>query len=87
MLTKNVHEIFGPLLLVKRTRSNLWLQWSGSRDEERFRGPAKVKKCNVTKRKPRGPPAGLGVCAGGVIEDDMLLFHLLHVDRREPELV
>lgn len=47
MLTKNLNEIFGPLLLVKRTQSNLWLQWSGSRDKEHFSGP-KSQKCNVT---------------------------------------
>lgn len=57
-LTENVHEIFGPLLLVKRTRSNLRLQWSGTRDKERFGGPGSKVQCD--KRKPRGPPAGLG---------------------------
>lgn len=30
----------------KRTQSNQWLQWSGSRDKECFSGPR--SKCNVT---------------------------------------
>lgn len=51
-LTENVHEIFGPLLLVKRMR----LQWSGTRHKERFGGPGSKVQCD----KPREPPAGLG---------------------------
>jgi len=53
ILTINVSEIFGPLLLVKRTRS-----CGSSGDKERFSGPG--SKVQRDKRKLRGPPAGLG---------------------------
>lgn len=48
---------------------------------------AKGQKCNVTSVNHVDPLQVWDDVRGGVIEDDMLPFHLLHVDRREPKLV
>lgn len=44
--------MFEPLFLVKG--HNLWLQWRGSGDKERFSGPG-----SKVQRDKREPPAGL----------------------------
>lgn len=48
---------------------------------------AQGQKCNVTSVNRADLLQVWDEVQKDVIKDDMLLFHLLHVDRREPELV